>query len=174
MNSYHNVFTIEYMHNVWKPSVSEPTEFTRGHVVIKLRWDWLKVSFFLHFLSFCSIIWFFNRDEEKGEADSILPISLTIIEIVLALLAIFLGIAAFAGFWMVRSSAEVAARSEAKQCVKDGLPSLLTRTAIADAIKKDPAIIPMIANEIGRNNREYDLSDADADAIASSVDEKEG
>ncbi len=44
--------------------------------------------------------------------------SITAIEVLLAVLAIILGVGAFAGFWMLKGSAQEAARVEAREYLK--------------------------------------------------------
>lgn len=56
---------------------------------------------------------------------NVLAISITALEVVLGILAVLLGIGAFAGFWMIRTSAVEAAREEARRKVDELAPVLI-------------------------------------------------
>lgn len=72
-----------------------------------------------------------------------LSISITALEVVLAILAVLLAFGAFGGFWMIRAAAISAARDEAKRRIEEEAPRLLAeaqRTAgtVPAAMAKTP------------------------------------
>ena len=73
---------------------------------------------------------------------------------------------------MLKSSAETAARNEAKECIEKQLPGMLTSELVAEAIRGDAKIIPMIASAVNQANDDMQLTSDDADEIASSLDEE--
>ena len=95
------------------------TEKTKIAVEKIFRDNAVWVLFFLQFLAFVLIMYRWNRDAPDGEAASnVLALSLTTIEILLALLAIILGAGAFFGFWMIRRDAITAAEDAAVREVR--------------------------------------------------------
>lgn len=136
---------------------------------LKIRWDWIKLQFLLIFFAYVLILMLWNKSSFGGDsADAALATALTTIEIALAVLAIVLALGAFFGFWMVRESAERAARSEAVACIEKQLPDLLTSELIARAIGSDPRLIAKIAREI--DAVDFDIGDQSADEISGSFD----
>ncbi|MEO9900349.1 MULTISPECIES: hypothetical protein [Alphaproteobacteria] len=81
---------------------------------------WLIVQAIFLFLGFVLIAlsWNFQVTDGKPNAD-VLAVSLTAIEVVLAVLAIILGAGAFFGFWMIREAAIAAAQREARQVIEE-------------------------------------------------------
>ena len=112
--------------NAPRPLVYRMSEFSSRDVRIQFRWDWLVVSYILHFAAFVLILYIWNVDGGKVTESGTdnLALTMTAIEIMLAILAIFLGVIAFSGFWMIRreavSAAEDAAVREVRRLEEEG------------------------------------------------------
>jgi hypothetical protein len=82
------------------------------------------VSLLLSLVNFFLILYLWNSGPQDPESE-VLAFSMTALQVVLGVLAILLALGAFAGFWMIRTSAVEAAREEARRKVNELAPQLL-------------------------------------------------
>ncbi len=82
------------------------------------------IALVLSVVSFFLILLLWNSNPQDVEVDT-LSFSITVLETVLGVLAVLLAFGAFAGFWMIRTSAVEAAREEARRKIDEMAPELI-------------------------------------------------
>ncbi|MDJ0629658.1 MAG: hypothetical protein QNJ44_15480 [Rhodobacter sp.] len=78
----------------------------------------------LSIVSFFLILLLWNSTPQDVDVD-VLAFSITALEVILGVLAVGLAFGAFAGFWMIKTSAVEASREEARRQVDKMVPDLL-------------------------------------------------
>ena len=127
---------------------------------------WLIVHSALLFIGFVLFIFLWNLRQVPDQDDiSELAISLTVLEIMLAALAIILGLGAFFGFWMIRDAAISQARSEAREYMEKNAADLID----AASKTKSPT-----ANQMTSDMRNPMLNESAYLAAAEEVTEDDG
>lgn len=123
------------------------SDLIERNIVLKIKLDLLKASYLLHFFWFVLILFMWNRQAPEAEAKSeVLAMSITTIEVLLAVLAIILGVGAFAGFWMLKGAAEEAARVEAQKWLTAKGAELIAKGREATEGESDALVEAFTAN----------------------------